>query len=220
VSAKKEDMQIGNEMKFKKSAEAIIIEDTPWSLLILLWGGVLFAFIFILYMLFASIHASLLMLLILALASSVLLIVAVKISVKSKWHFDFVNKEMNWKQRGFFYHRAGIIQFSDIGKIIIQADSGIAPNSSRYRLAMTNKQGALSFTPYYHRDDSDFKTLTNIADQLNTKLGTNQFTKDDVIIDLLSRGKKFEAIMQARLLHGKSQKEAKIYVNGLSNLNE
>ena len=203
-------------MKLQKNSNSINIEDTPWSLLVLLWGSGLFACILI----FVSKNlASVLMLLVLVLASSILLITAIKISVKSEWHFDFIKKEMNWKRRGPFHYRFGNIQFSDIKKIIIQADSGIAPDSQRYRLALQNTQGILPFTPYYHRGEPDLDALILTADQINTKLGTDVFRKDDVIIDLLSRGRKSEAIMQASLLYGKPRKESEVYVNGLSKIN-
>ncbi|ATX79749.1 hypothetical protein Ga0123461_1332 [Mariprofundus aestuarium] len=134
-------------MEVSESDQSLTIEDIQWDMISLLWVAGLFSLLLLLRLLINQPNQAMLII-ILLLISGLLLYIANQVSVKSRWQFDFDKQELLWSQQGLLgRRRGGVIPFSSIERPFLQADSGIAPDSRRYRLALIHSDGALPFYP-------------------------------------------------------------------------
>jgi len=198
-------------MEVSESDQSLMIEDIQWDMISLLWMTGLFSLLLLLRLLINQPN-QVMLIIILLLISALLLYIANQISVKSRWQFDFDKQELLWSQQGLFGRRGGVIPFSSIQRPFLQADSGIAPDSRRYRLALTHSAGTLPFTPYYLRDAIDFENLISVTNRISERIKSSPFDHDDTIRDLLNRGMFSTAIRQVRINHKLSSDEAKTYI--------
>lgn len=201
-------------MKLSESDHTLEIEDIWWGMIALLWLAILLPLLLLLRYGIADLPYKFAILPLLLLATALLLYTAVQITLKSRWRFDFATETLTWSQKGPFIRRSGSLPFSDIQRLFIQADSGIAPDSRRYRLAITASDDVLPFTPYFLRDDKAYYALHHSAERIGNRLGL-KINDDDTIRDLLERNMESSAIRQARIIHKLSAAAAKVHVEGL-----
>ena len=198
-------------MEVSESDQILTVNDIQWDMITLLWMAGLFSLLLLLRLLINQPN-EVMLILILLLISGLLLYIAAHVSVKSRWLFDFDKQELLWSQQGLFGRRGGTISFSNIERPFLQADSGIAPDSRRYRLALIHSDGTLPFTPYYLRDVMDYDNLIRVTIRIIARMEIGPFDHDDTIRDLLNRGMHFTAMTQARIIHKLPISEAETYI--------
>jgi len=198
-------------MEVSESNQSLTVEDIQWDMISLLWMAGLFSLLLLLRLLINQ-PDEVMLILILLLTSGLLLYIAAQVSVRSRWQFDFDKQELRWSQQGVFGRRGGTIPFSNVERPFLQADSGIAPDSRRYRLALIHSGGVLPFTPYYLRDAMDYDNLIGVTNRISERVKNGSFDHDDTIRDLLNRGMFSTAISQVRIIHKLSSDEAETYI--------
>ncbi|ATX81936.1 hypothetical protein Ga0123462_1070 [Mariprofundus ferrinatatus] len=202
-------------MKVSETEQGLSVEDTWWGMIVLLWIGGLLPLLLILRYGIGDLPFKLVTIPVLVFASGLLIYSAAQISLRSRWHFDFAANVLNWSQRGPFIRRGGTIAIPDIEKLFIQADSGIAPDSKRYRLAVVHANGLLPLTPYYLRDSANYDKLKGISLKISSHMERLKIDDDETIRDLLARQMRTAALRQARIMHKLTADEAEAYLSGI-----
>ena len=136
-------------------------------------------------------------------------------NVFTRFHFNIGERRLYWRRVGLFGFKCGTVNFSDIKKAVLESTSGGFRYHATIRLALVTTDGTIPMTRY--DSGTSFKAdCESAAKLIHAALGKDhgKFIEDS-ILELVSAGKKLQAVRLAKEHYGFGLTEAKKFIDEL-----
>lgn len=134
-----------------------------------------------------------------------------------KFHFNVGEKHLYWRCIGLFGFKSGTVPFSNIKKVVFEASPSwrTGKTHATIRLALSTNEGTIPLT-HYNSGSIFKKECESIAKLVDDALGEDhsRFIEDS-ILELVSAGKKIQAVILAKEHYGFTLTEAKKFIDEL-----